>query len=451
MKDDFSFSGDEDPLSDTDKAVVSPSLNDTILPQRQHRKKKRKSQSSKNHLHEKHFHLDVNTALQSVEEHIIARVNSPDKELSRLHKSELFGSFDHQDEDHTGQVAEMASTSEEIEASYALPSDFEMVTPLQQVTATNQLQLPISSGFFVGSPPMGNDHHCIPLIPSGGMAALTAQSSSLHSSYAGSPAPGLLSPRKMVREKRYTDSSISQSITGRLRRLSLPATLEKSDDSRADLSPTTAELEKTATTSLVPWTSNVVGVPSLSMSSSKSSALQQALDNEERTLSMLSEENDLNSMSFKTQSSSLSQSPLPLRSHIPPPPVPSEVLKNVVIPIAKKPILTNEEFKQKKLIRKMVYELELNWRDEDFPVIKRLSWYLLKEIKQVEVGDSLWEGNEEATAMGLLISGRLEAVTARPNVSPSVLKTRKFENRRDSSRRTLQVIMPGTLIGKSYL
>jgi hypothetical protein len=149
-------------------------------------------------------------------------------------------------------------------------------------------------------------------------------------------------------------------------------------------------------------------------------------------------------LSLSSSSSSSSSSPhTSLRLHIPEPPVPPEVLKNVVLPAAKRPTLTHEEFKQKKLIRKMVYELDLNWRDEDFPVIKRLSWYLLKDIQQVQRGDSLWTGNEEAVAMGLLISGRLEAVTA--------LSSGGSAGRRGggggSDQRTLQVIMPGTLIG----
>jgi hypothetical protein len=427
------------------------------------KRKKRKKKKSGDHLRDTHFHSDVNTALQSVEEHIIARVDSPTKEDSRntefglgsLHALDSF--VQHVSED----ALSAPSSAQEHERSLVLPPEFEMVSPLQQISVPNQQYPAGTGGFMVCSPP--TDHHCIPLIPSGGMAALSLQSSSLQSSYASSPAPGPMhSPLKMMREKRFTDGSLSNSITGRLRRLSLPSVFLKSENKANDASPSeqkqdTFDVEqnniKVCSADPIPSSPDDVNTKD------NVSALQLALDKEKESATLSrdrpdeeeeekqsgvrlfpllesSNDNDISALSPRTS----------LSSHIPEPPVPPEVHKSVVLPLAKKPTLTNEEFKQKKLIRKMVYELDLNWRDEDFPVIKRLSWYLLKDIKQVQKGDSLWTGNEEAVAMGLLISGRLEAVTANSNLSPFTGGRRKSSS---SCSRTLQVIMPGTLIGKA--
>lgn len=48
-------------------------------------------------------------------------------------------------------------------------------------------------------------------------------------------------------------------------------------------------------------------------------------------------------------------------------------------------------------------------------------------------GESLWHANEEATEMGLLISGNLKAV----------IITRKQQD-----MRTLQIIVPGSVVGE---
>ena len=444
------------------------------------KKKKRnetKRKKSGDHLRDTHFHLDVNTALQSVEEHIISRVESPTKETTRKDNMLGFGALHAQDSfvQHVSedplQRASSSSSAQEHEKSFVLPAEFEMVSPLQQIAVPSQ-QYPsgpglAGGGYMVGSPP--TDHHSIPLIASGGMAAL-----SLQSSFAGSPAPGLLmtSPRKQKRQPEtsvtasYSASeSMAQTITGRIRRLSLPTTFLKSESkmNAASLPPpeqhqNTVNSNSNSSSSRDGSSVESAGDLALSASSSNElerkeygSALQHALDKEKVThcsqhLEKLEGNTQSSTELLASQStSSLSSSSIPLSLHIPEPPVPPEVLKNVVMPVDKRPVLTNEEFKQKKLIRKMVYELDLNWREEDFPVIKRLSWYLLKDIKHVHKEDSLWTGNEEAVAMGLLISGRLEAVTAPSSTSSP------YGSRKNSNCRTLQVIMPGTLIGTPCL
>lgn len=87
----------------------------------------------------------------------------------------------------------------------------------------------------------------------------------------------------------------------------------------------------------------------------------------------------------------------------------------------------------KKLIRRMVFELDTEWRSQDFPVLKRLADYLRQNIKIVDTNESLWCAREKAEQMGLLITGRLEAV---------------IETWNHQDHRTLQIILPGTLIGE---
>ena len=365
------------------------------------KRKKRKKSRPIDQLHDSHFHLDVNTALQSVEEHIIARSTTPPK-MSSQNSDEFTNDYRHDSFAHHA-TNEQPSSIVRHEKPYILPPEFEMVRPLQEIGVRSQRY---SSSMIVGSPPA--DSHSIPLIASGGMASL-----SLQSSYGCSPAGNLLtSPRKIIREKRKTDSSIGQTVTGKLKRPSLPLLVSGSVNDKKDSEESCQ---------------NKAAALSGNFSSGLHRALTEGKSSNEFALGRESDE--IHSQAHTHES---------LKLHIPPPPVSSEVLKSVEYPQSKRPHLTNEEFKQKNLIRKMVYELELNWRDEDIPVIKRLSWYLLKDIKHIEIGESLWTGGEEAMAMGLLISGRLEAVTATPS---------HFGSSSVSSTRTLQIIMPGTLIG----